>query len=285
MSKRYNVNDNVIELNVGGTHFTTYKSVLCKHKESMLAAMFSGRHPFTKDSNGHYFIDRDGEAFGYILNFLRRDEMLWPKNPILKKGVKLDLEFFGLSHLVIPFSDSVILTRDLNELLLGLFPSSPFETKLLYRASNNGWASTEFHAACDGKGPTVSLVKVGEYVFGGYTPISWDSTTNGHKSDPNSFIFSLKNPSKTNVGVKFPNTGTQATSSIYSNRDYSVTFGGGHDIHICSNAKDKKESYTNLCYCFKHPTFTYSSEDAKNFFCGSYYFTPTEVEVYSILIH
>lgn len=37
----------------------------------MLAVMFSGRHNIDKDSEGRYFIDRDGAYFGYILNFLR----------------------------------------------------------------------------------------------------------------------------------------------------------------------------------------------------------------------
>ena len=30
-----------------------------------------------------------------------------------------------------------------------------FSLELIYRASNNGWASTDFHKCCDGKGPTV----------------------------------------------------------------------------------------------------------------------------------
>ena len=42
----------------------------------MLAAMFSGRHELDTDSEGRYFIDRDGKYFKYILNFLRDGNQL-----------------------------------------------------------------------------------------------------------------------------------------------------------------------------------------------------------------
>ena len=44
---------------------------------------------------------------------------------------------------------------------------------LCYRASSHGWAASIFHRRCDGKRNTVSIIKVGQYVFGGYTDISW----------------------------------------------------------------------------------------------------------------
>ena len=44
---------------------------------------------------------------------------------------------------------------------------------LCYRASTHSWASTTFHSRCDGKRDTVTIIKKGEYVFGGYTDIPW----------------------------------------------------------------------------------------------------------------
>ena len=61
----------VISLNVGGYKFVTTLSTLTKDSNSMLAAMFSGRHHLDTDSEGRYFIDRDGSYFEHILNFLR----------------------------------------------------------------------------------------------------------------------------------------------------------------------------------------------------------------------
>ncbi|MBN3309022.1 KCTD7 protein, partial [Amia calva] len=65
----------VVPLNVGGTYFTTRLSTLRRHEDTMLAAMFSGRHHIPRDSEGRYFIDRDGAYFGDILNFLRAGEL------------------------------------------------------------------------------------------------------------------------------------------------------------------------------------------------------------------
>ena len=44
---------------------------------------------------------------------------------------------------------------------------------LCYRASSHGWDVSNFHNRCDGKRNTVTIIKVGVYVFGGYTDIPW----------------------------------------------------------------------------------------------------------------
>ncbi|XP_078081064.1 protein-tyrosine sulfotransferase 1-like isoform X1 [Mustelus asterias] len=65
----------VVPLNVGGMYFTTRLSTLRRYEDTMLAAMFSGRHRIPTDSEGRFFIDRDGTYFGDILNFLRSDDL------------------------------------------------------------------------------------------------------------------------------------------------------------------------------------------------------------------
>jgi len=44
---------------------------------------------------------------------------------------------------------------------------------LCYRASSHGWDVSNFHSRSDGKNHTVTIIKVGVYVFGGYTDIAW----------------------------------------------------------------------------------------------------------------
>jgi len=42
-----------------------------------------------------------------------------------------------------------------------------------YQATVNGWSSSTFHSNCDGKGPSVTIIRVGKYIFGGYASVSW----------------------------------------------------------------------------------------------------------------
>ena len=42
-----------------------------------------------------------------------------------------------------------------------------------YQATANGWSSSTFHSNCDFQGPTVTIIRVGKYIFGGYTSVSW----------------------------------------------------------------------------------------------------------------
>lgn len=44
---------------------------------------------------------------------------------------------------------------------------------LCWRATLHGWSASQFHSRCDGKRDTVTIVRKGSYVFGGYTDIPW----------------------------------------------------------------------------------------------------------------
>ncbi|KAG6738476.1 hypothetical protein POTOM_058096 [Populus tomentosa] len=63
----------LIRLNIGGKKFcTTIDTLTQREPDSMLAAMFSGRHTVSEDPDkGYVFIDRDGKHFRHILNWLR----------------------------------------------------------------------------------------------------------------------------------------------------------------------------------------------------------------------
>ena len=47
--------------------------------------------------------------------------------------------------------------------------------KLCWRASRDGWNANTFHYQCDEKGPTITIIRVGKYIFGGYTSLPWPS--------------------------------------------------------------------------------------------------------------
>ena len=59
--------------------------------------------------------------------------------------------------------------RQMNEWLAG----QNFQWRLCYRASSDGWGATDFHSKCDNQGPTIVIVQVGNYIFGGFTNCNW----------------------------------------------------------------------------------------------------------------
>ncbi|RZC77808.1 hypothetical protein C5167_001966 [Papaver somniferum] len=91
----------LVRLNIGGKKFsTTIDTLTQREPDSMLAAMFSGRHTLSQDSEkGPVFVDRDGKHFRHILNWLRDGAI-----PVLKDSEFLELlreaEYYQLLGLV-----------------------------------------------------------------------------------------------------------------------------------------------------------------------------------------
>ena len=182
-----------VRLNIGGQYFTTSVHTLTKDPGSMLNAMFSGRFETQPSEDGSFFIDRDGTYFRYILNYLRTGKLLLPNDELVRIWDELlaEAEYYQIQGIVDDltsrancraepkFHESVILNSDQAVTLVSWLPredSELGEVVLLYRASRDGWNSFEFHRQCDDKGPTITVVKVGTNLFGGYTEQSWDGT-------------------------------------------------------------------------------------------------------------
>uniref|UniRef100_A0A3Q3KM56 BTB domain-containing protein n=1 Tax=Monopterus albus TaxID=43700 RepID=A0A3Q3KM56_MONAL len=68
-----------VHIDVGGHMYTSNLATLTKYPESRIGRLFIGTEPIVLDSlKQHYFIDRDGHMFRYILNFLRTSKLLIP---------------------------------------------------------------------------------------------------------------------------------------------------------------------------------------------------------------
>ncbi|XP_028259665.1 uncharacterized protein LOC114434547 [Parambassis ranga] len=68
-----------VHIDVGGHMYTSSLATLTKFPESRIGRLFDGTEPIVLDSlKQHYFIDRDGPMFRYILNFLRTSKLLIP---------------------------------------------------------------------------------------------------------------------------------------------------------------------------------------------------------------
>ena len=82
--------------------------------------------------------------------------------------------------------DTVILKNEgkLIAHLINFLNNRKAPLRLCYRASVHGWSGQQFHQHCDDKADTVVLVKVGNYIFGGYTDQTWKgkNLTKGRKT-------------------------------------------------------------------------------------------------------
>ncbi|XP_068736764.1 uncharacterized protein [Montipora capricornis] len=187
----------------------------------------------------------------------------------------------GLEKSVIIGSNQTYLVQ-LSEWLKPVSQSNS-QWKLCWRGSRDGWASSTFHSLCDGKGPTVTIIKVNQYIFGGYASISWGSQSCVHHYDATAFLFSLRNKPGW-APTTLNQTGEYSHYRAYSICDcnaYGPTFGNGHDIYISNLASSGTSSYSNLGYTYSPPAgHAYGSTFAQTFLAGTHYFRPTEVEVF-----
>ena len=175
-----------VKLNVGGQHFTTSVQTLKKDPNSMLAAMFSGKFEMKPSEDGSFFIDRDGTYFRFILNYLRNGELILPEGATFLKELEAEAKFYQLQGILDElqrtapkeFEESVILTNEGHRRVLKTWLPIKSEWRLLFRASRDGFAALAFHSKCDNKGPTVTVVKSGGNIFGGFTGNAWTSKIN-----------------------------------------------------------------------------------------------------------
>ena len=181
-----------INLNVGGHVFKTSVQTLTKDPNSMLAAMFSGKFEMKPCEDGSFFIDRDGTHFRFILNYLRNGKLTLPEGATFLKELEDEAEFYQIQGIIDElrsseptvqaskptetFEESKILTNDEHRSVLeSWLPRQDGKWRLLFQASRDGFAAATFHSNCDNKGPTLTIVKSGNNIFGGFTEVSWAS--------------------------------------------------------------------------------------------------------------
>ena len=88
-----------VGLNVGGKIYHTSLTTLTRDPDSFFALMLSERVPATKDEHGNFLIDRDGEIFRHILNFLRYGKLILPQTFNEYPLLCFEADFFQLESL------------------------------------------------------------------------------------------------------------------------------------------------------------------------------------------
>jgi hypothetical protein len=98
-------------------------------------------------------------------------------------------------------------------------------SKLLYKATRDGWNATAFHRLCDDKGATITIATLQDgRIIGAYSPISWGKT-NGYINNSQTFLFDSDKKYTTNESAW-----GRGNYAIYQLNTYGPTFGGGHDF-------------------------------------------------------
>jgi len=88
----------LIKLNVGGCKFLTTLATLTSVEDSKLHKMFTGKLPLCKDDKDNVFLDRNGDTFAHILDFLRDGKLILPDDPFKRQKIKEEMEYFELSE-------------------------------------------------------------------------------------------------------------------------------------------------------------------------------------------
>lgn len=127
------------------------------------------------------------------------------------------------------------------------------------------------------QGPTLTIIRTVDkgYLFGGYASASWASSKTYIRNANSSFLFTLINPYEippTKYSVSVP------VYALFSHKNNCATFGGGHDICICSGS-DKN---TNSTIRFPH-SYVDTTGRRELTFTGQTNFQTNEIEIYRLI--
>jgi len=203
-----------------------------------------------------------------------------------KPNLSFEKDAFGSLYLIDfpnngPFNSKILTFEQSLELMELCEFNLKEKFNLLYRGSQDGFTGNDFHLKCDGQANTLTILKAknSEFIFGGFTTVTWESGAH-HKSDPNSFIFSLTN--KDNKPCKINTSDAEHSIGCWSR--YGPIFGSG-DIRLGTNLITNEwdldtESYSDLGNTYEHSQYACGTNEAKSFLAGSYEFELSEIEVY-----
>ena len=154
------------------------------------------------------------------------------------------------------------------------------------KASGGGGTASGFHEACDGKGPTVVVVKAKDgAVFGGFADKAWGSSAGdaAYVASDTAFLFCLAcggDTAKPKGAHQLKLNGNSNQRAMYNSAAFGPAFGGGHDLHIQSNTSFGSGS--NLGNSYTCPAGAYSSTACHNYLAGSHSFTVEDYEVFVV---
>ena len=144
--------------------------------------------------------------------------------------------------------------------------------ELIFKMSENGNQSEDFHKYCDNQGPTLTLIKtINNKIFGGFTPLNWKNKGFWIRDLNNqTFVFSL------DMKKKYKSI-NENSDGIFCFDIYGPNFGGSY-FWLKQNMK-KGEAYSNKDnnLFFNHNSKTKGKDDEYESFEAE------DFEVYKVL--
>ena len=301
--------EDIIQLDVvGGEPICVLRSTLRQCQDSVLYCQYdvaTWRQHDGKDnddSDAGVLVNQPAYAFGKIIDQLRL-RALTPHGAVVPcvyvaphevNNFQTVVQYYfpGQEYFVDfeldMFPSSVILvSRVYKLLLLGWIQetltshTTDRKLSLLYQATRDGFSAANFHAKCDKKGATVTLVKTTEgYVFGGYTDQSWQNkkswtylNLNKFVSSSRAFLFSFVNPSG-HSPIKLPLTDPgHHEVAIYCDHKKGPTFGG---TDLILRGDRTRNGFCRLGNAYTLPP----GQQAETFLTEASSFTVSEIEVF-----
>ena len=121
--------------------------------------------------------------------------------------------------------------------------------ELIFKMSENGYSSKDFHKFCDNQGPTLLLIETKDNkIFGGFTPLNWKLPEDIERltdSSDSTFLFSLSPKKK-----KFDMI-NKLDYAIRNDKDFGPIF-GNFDLSLSVNMTRGGTFANNLCNFFSN---------------------------------
>jgi hypothetical protein len=173
---------------------------------------------------------------------------------------------------------AAFLPQQIEEVVGSQFPADTATWELLWRGNRDGFAASEFHARCDIRGATITVVQSESgHVFRGVTGEAWTSCA-CIVGTTNAFLYGIRTHGSPDDAVIFKATKTH--NAMVDFPSYGPTFGAGHDLKIDIN----RRSHASLGTTYTGNGVV-SRETVKGdlYFSGTYNFTVVEIEVYKLV--
>jgi hypothetical protein len=290
--------EGMVILNVGGDKYTTSVETLTREKDTFFTALFSKQWELKRDPvDKSIFIDRDGKLFAHLLAYLRTNQV--PKdatnNESLRRSLIIEAEYFLLHNLIQilteperiveeaerfridqDFPDGTLLESEQKMKLNEFYGKRDQRWQLIYKASRDGFDANAFHTRCDGKGPTMTIVRSNNnYLFGGYTSVAWgvDGT---YKTDTTAFLFTLTNPHNI-PPTKYQIDPAKSANAVRHHSGHGPMFGSSQDLRLAANSNSNNSSRTTF-----PGSYIDTTGKGNNTFTGALNFTASDIEVFQL---